>query len=95
MILLVLACQPEADHRFRAVPAAQSGLDFANRLVPTDSFNILNYPYFYNGSGVAVGDVNGDSLPDLFLGANQGPNRLYLNRGGLRFEDVTAAAGVG
>ncbi|HSR42241.1 MAG TPA: CRTAC1 family protein, partial [Longimicrobiales bacterium] len=52
------------------------------------------YEYFYNGGGVAVGDLDGDDLPDLYFTANQEPNRLYLNRGGLRFEDVTDAAGV-
>ncbi|GAB4405650.1 MAG: VCBS repeat-containing protein [Bacteroidia bacterium] len=70
-------------------------MDFVNRVEDGPLFNILNYPYFYNGGGVAIGDVNGDSLPDLFFTANQGTNRLYLNRGGLRFEDATVQAGVG
>ncbi|MEM9983652.1 MAG: VCBS repeat-containing protein, partial [Bacteroidota bacterium] len=69
-------------------------LDFANEVKPEVAFNILNYPYFYNGGGVAVGDLNGDELPDLYFTANQGPNRLFLNRGDFTFEDVTAAAGV-
>lgn len=93
--LLAAACDTAPEARFRALPAAQTGLDFANRLVDTDSFNILNYPYYYNGGGVAIGDVNGDGWPDLFLTANQQPNRLYLNQGGLRFVDVTETAGVG
>jgi len=95
LLLLALACQPSAPApRFEALPAAHSGITFANQLSDGVQFNILNYPYFYNGGGVAVGDVNGDSLPDLFFTGNQVPNRLYLNRGGLRFEDITEQAGV-
>ena len=65
-----------------------------NRLPEDTTFNILNYLYYYNGGGVAVGDVNNDGLPDLYFTSNLGPNRLYLNKGNYRFEDVTDAAGV-
>jgi hypothetical protein len=67
---------------------------FANLLPETAARNGLSYQYYYNGGGVAVGDLNGDALPDLYFIANMGPNRLYLNRGGLSFEDVTDRAGV-
>ena len=95
---LLLACgdplpQPPAT-RFTALDSTRTGIAFANRLRNEVQFNILNYPYFYNGGGVAVGDLDGDSLPDLFFTANQGPNRLYRNRGDCRFEDITAQAGV-
>ena len=64
-------------------------------MLPEDtSFNILNYLYYYNGGGVAVGDINNDGLPDLYFTANLGSNRLYLNKGNYRFEDITARAGV-
>src|ERR1041384_5903353 len=69
-------------------------LEFVNRLPEDSTFNILNYLYYYNGGGVAVGDVNNDGLPDLYFTSNLGANRLYLNRGNYRFEDVTARAGV-
>ncbi len=52
------------------------------------------YEYFYNGGGVAVGDINGDGLQDLYFTANMAPNRLYLNKGNMQFTDITAAAGV-
>ncbi len=71
-----------------------TGITFENTLTETDDLNILDYLYFYNGGGVAIGDINNDSLPDIFLSGNQVKNRLYLNRGGLKFEDVTEKAGV-
>ena len=69
-------------------------MSFSNRLPEDTTFNILNYLYYYNGGGVAVGDVNNDGLPDLYFTANLGPNRLYINKGNYRFEDVTLKAGV-
>lgn len=70
------------------------GIDFENKLSPTEDFNIIDYLYFYNGGGVAIGDINGDELPDLFFSGNQVKNRLYLNKGNLEFEDITEQAGV-
>lgn len=96
--LLFVACQgPEQGHEdtlFRPVPASRSNIAFANRLEETPEWNIIEYLYFYNGGGVAVGDVNNDGLPDIYFTANTAPNRLYLNKGNLEFEDVTEAAGV-
>ncbi len=79
---------------FTRLPASYTGIAFENRLTDTEAFNVFTYRNYYNGGGVGIGDVNGDGLPDLYLTANQQPNRLYLNRGGFRFEDVTDRAGV-
>src|ERR1044071_6896957 len=79
---------------FELLAPATTGVTFANRLPEDTAFNILNYLYYYNGGGVAAGDVNNDGLPDLYFTSHLGPNRLYLNRGHYRFEDVTARAGV-
>lgn len=79
---------------FELLSTGATGVSFANRLPDDSSFNILNYLYYYNGAGVAVGDINNDGLPDLYFTSNVGSNRLYLNRGNYRFEDVTARAGV-
>jgi len=79
---------------FELLPPERTGVTFANRLPDDTAFNILTYMYFYDGGGVAVGDVNNDGLPDLYFTSNVGPNRLYLNRGDYRFEDVTDRAGV-
>jgi hypothetical protein len=72
----------------------ETGIDFANQLAEAASFNIFHYPYYYNGGGVAAGDVNGDGWIDLYFTANELPNRLYLGRGDFQFEDATEAAGV-
>ena len=70
-----------------------TGLDFINKVQDNDTINILNYRNFYNGGGVAVGDVNNDGLPDIFFTANQGSNQLFLNKGSFKFEDVSEKAG--
>lgn len=70
-----------------------SGIQFINKVEDNDSINILNYRNFYNGGGVAIGDINNDGLPDIFLTANQGANKLFLNKGNFKFEDISAKAG--
>jgi hypothetical protein len=71
----------------------KTGISFVNTVQDNDSINILNYRNFYNGGGVAIGDINNDGLPDIFFTANQGSNKLYLNKGGFTFEDISAKAG--
>lgn len=72
----------------------ETGIQFSNLLSETDDLNILDYLYFYNGGGIAIGDINGDGLPDIFLSGNQVKNKLYLNKGNLKFEDISELAGV-
>ncbi len=72
----------------------ETGITFVNQLTETDDLSILDYLYFYNGGGVAIGDINNDQLPDIFLSGNQVDNKLYLNKGNLKFEDITETAGV-
>ncbi len=79
---------------FDKLESLESGIDFKNSLNSGSDFNIIDYAYFYNGGGVAIGDINGDGLPDLFFSGNQVKNRLYLNKGNLKFEDITEKAGV-
>jgi hypothetical protein len=99
LLLVTLGCReqdtlPEQDTLFRLLPPDASGVTFANTLQESPELNILNYLYYYNGGGVAVGDINNDSLPDIYFTANEQPNKLYLNRGNLQFEDITESAGV-
>jgi hypothetical protein len=90
------ACEEQSDSPslFRRVPPAQTGVDFSNDLTPSPKLNVVRWPYFYNGAGVAAGDLNGDGRVDLYFTSNQEANRLYLNEGDFRFREVTAAAGV-
>jgi len=79
---------------FQSLDSTQTGVGFVNRLVPSAKLNILDYLYFYNGGGVSAGDINNDGLTDLYFVSNQGKNRLYLNKGNFKFEDITDKAGV-
>lgn len=74
---------------FIALDENRTGLHFVNKLTPTQQFNMFHYMYFYNGAGVGAGDFNNDGFIDLFFSANQGDNKLFLNKGNLKFEDVT------
>ena len=84
----------EDNYLFSRLDPEETGLDFQNRLTETDSMNILNYLYFYNGGGVAIGDINNDGLQDIFFTSNQESNRLYLNKGDMKFEDISDSAGI-
>ncbi|MEM1326670.1 MAG: VCBS repeat-containing protein [Bacteroidota bacterium] len=92
----MLGCQEDKQETlFTTIPTRHSHLDFENVLAEDESFNIIEYLYFYNGSGIAAGDINNDGLIDLYFTANQGIDKLFLNRGSLQFEDITQQANVG
>ncbi|MBN7800559.1 VCBS repeat-containing protein [Algoriphagus aestuariicola] len=80
---------------FEALSPDSTGIHFTNQIQETAQANILTYQYFYNGGGVAVGDLNNDGLEDLYFTANQGQNKLFLNQGELKFRDITLATGTG
>src|SRR5689334_15542355 len=84
----LLSCSSDEGKKFRRVPSGESGIEFRNVLSESVEFNIFNYMYFFNGGGVAVGDLNNDDLLDIYFTANQEPNKLYLNRGGFKFKDI-------
>lgn len=99
LLAAVTSCATDADRGrarplFTLLPSSETGVAFTNALPEDAMMNGFGYEYYYNGGGVAVGDLDGDGLPDLYFTDNMNPNRLYLNRGGLRFEDVTERAGV-
>ncbi len=94
-LLLLQACRPEKEHPlFQQLTPDRTGVTFANTITTDDSLNVQTDAYVYNGAGVAIGDINNDGLPDIFLAGNMVSSRLYLNKGNMRFEDITQAAGV-
>ena len=84
----------QGDQLFELLDPSVSGLTFTNSITNTDELNIFNYRNFYNGGGVGLIDINNDGLNDVFLTANMGPNKLFLNKGSLQFEDISASAGI-
>lgn len=94
LFLVMSSCSQEKESLFTRMPAGHTGIDFENRLEDTPELNILNYLYFYDGGGVALGDINNDGFVDIFLTGNETADRLYLNQGDFRFEDITSRAGI-
>ena len=96
LVFILAGCK--ADKRveplFQKLSPEQTGIDFSNTITSGREMNIQNHPFIYNGGGVAVGDVSGNGLPDIYLTGNQVSSRLYLNNGNMQFEDVTESAGV-
>ncbi len=100
-LLLIVACtasptteEANQPQLFTLLNADSSGIDFTNQLDYNKDFNIYTYRNFYNGGGVAIGDINQDGLMDVYFTANMHPNKLFLNKGNFQFEDITEEAGV-
>src|SRR5687767_2430920 len=104
VLFSVSACEKQVEQKsdtlFVRIPSDSSGVNFVNKITPTDEVNILTYEYLYNGGGVGVGDFNNDGYQDLVLAGSQVPAKLYINKGksskpGFSFEDKTATSGIG
>jgi hypothetical protein len=94
-LLFFASCREKVKNTlFESMPASKTGIDFVNSITDTDTLNILDYLYYYNGAGVTTGDINNDGLVDIYFVSNSGPNKLYLNKGNFVFEDITTPAGV-
>ena len=99
ILLIFFSCTPEIPKKdgqslFTLLKDENTGIDFKNSLVDEKKFNILKSRNYYNGGGVAIGDVDGNGLPDIYFSSNQQSNKLFLNDGGFKFRDVTEEAGV-
>lgn len=93
LLLTSFSCE-SSSAIFKQISASKSGIDFINQVSESDSFNLINYLYYYNGGGVAVGDFNVDGLPDVFLSGNEVSSALYLNYGNLNFKEVSKIANI-
>jgi len=96
IVFMTFAGCHRQDTLFHSLPVSRTHIDFTNVPAARPGLGILQYIYYYNGGGVAVGDINNDGLPDIYFTANSpGHNKLYLNKGNFEFEDITDKAGVG
>ncbi len=91
--ICVLSCRQKSQQPALFQLVENSGIDFINKVENTKDFNIFTYRNFYNGGGAAIGDINNDGLADVFFTANMGSNKLYLNKGDFKFDDISQKAG--
>jgi len=99
LLVLLISCNSHEsgenpDALFKLLPASETGIHFNNQVKDTKEYNIFKYRNFYNGGGVAIGDVNHDGRPDIFFTSNQHENQLYLNKGNWKFEEVAEKSGL-
>ncbi|MBF2708859.1 VCBS repeat-containing protein [Flavobacterium soyangense] len=94
VIWLFTSCTKKQDLLFEKLASDKSNITFNNQLLESKNISILDYLYYYNGGGVALGDINNDGLVDVYFTSNQGKNKLYLNKGNNKFEDISAKAGI-
>ena len=104
ILLLFSACSSEQSDQsketksvrlFEQLDTDQTGIDFKNSLTLEEQAEYMNYDYTINGAGLAVGDLNNDGLNDIFFCGNKVSDKLYLNKGDFKFEDVTSSSGLG
>ena len=98
-LIIIFSCskpknKDKSSINFRTLNYRDTGIDFNNKLEYQTKLNIIEYLYYYNGGGVAIGDINNDGLEDIYFSGNQVPDRLYLNMGDLKFKDITLKSGI-
>ncbi len=89
---VLFSCNEDKNKLFTSLSYKKTGIEFKNWITESETFNVLEYGYLYNGAGVAVGDINNDGLPDIYFSGNFAPSKMYLNRGNFNFEDITDKA---
>ena len=94
LAMVLVSCSKKEDALFKKLDADKSGITFSNDLDEKKNISILDYLYYYNGGGVALGDINNDGLVDIYFSSNQGKNKLYINKGSNKYEDISLKSGV-
>src|SRR4029077_20148009 len=94
LFIVFYSCKNNTATLFTSLDKDETGIDFQNTLFDEEQLNVVSYAYFYNGGGVAIGDINNDGLQDILFTGNMVRNKLYLNKGNFQFEDITVRAGV-
>src|SRR3954467_12015087 len=92
-VIIEVGCKNDNSHLFTQLDESKTGVNFKNTLFEDGPLNVANYIYFYNGGGVAIGDINNDGLPDIFFTGNMVRNRLFLNKGNFHFKTSRLKAG--
>ena len=95
LAILFFSCIEKENKLFKQLPSSKTNVDFNNKLIYREDFNIFTYRNYYNGGGVGLGDINNDGLIDIYFTSNLNKNKLYLNKGNFEFEDITEKANVG
>src|SRR6185436_2250464 len=92
--IFIYSCKNDSNTLFTNLGKSSTGINFRNTLFEEEKLNVAYYTYFYNGVGVAIGDINNDGLQDILFTGNMVRNRLFLNKGNFKFEDITTRSGV-
>ncbi len=94
VLFILTSCSDKEEKLFEKLPSSKTNITFNNKLDESKNISILDYLYYYNGGGVSLGDINNDGLVDIYFTSNQGKNKLYLNKGNNKFDDISIKAGV-
>ncbi len=94
LLFILTSCSDKEEKLFEKLPSSKTNITFNNKLDESKNISILDYLYYYNGGGVSLGDINNDGLVDIYFTSNQGKNKLYLNKGNNKFDDISIKAGV-